>query len=67
MAEIVYVSNVRIERKKGPLRVAYLPGETNPVTFSVHGAIAKRYGIDEKALGEPHATTLDYIIAAAGG
>jgi hypothetical protein len=37
------------------------------VIFSVHGAIAKHYGIDEKDLGEPHAATLDYVVAAAGG
>ena len=40
MSEVVYVSKVRIERKIGPLRIAYLPGESQPVTFSVHGAIA---------------------------
>ena len=40
MAQVTYTSNVRIERVKGPLRIAYLPGEAQPVTFSVHGAIA---------------------------
>ena len=67
MADIVYVSNVRLERKKGPLRLAYLPGEREPVVFSVHGAIAKHYGVDETKLGEPHAATLDYIVAATAG
>jgi hypothetical protein len=67
MAEIVYVSDVRLERKKGPLRLAYLPGEQQPVVFSVHGAIAKHYGVDEAKLGDPHAATLDYIVAATGG
>ena len=38
MAEVVYVSKVRIERKIGPLRIAYLPGESQTVKFSVHGA-----------------------------
>ena len=37
MAEVAYTSNVRIERIKGPLRRAYLPGEPQPVMFSVHG------------------------------
>lgn len=67
MSEVVYISKVRLERRKGPLRYAQLPGETQPVAFSVHGAIAKHYGLDESSLGEPHAATLDYIVAAAGG
>ena len=67
MGEVVYVSNVRIERRIGPLRIAYLPGEAQPVEFSVHGAIAKHYGIDEDKLPASHAATLDYIVAAAGG
>lgn len=67
MSEVVYVSNVRLERLKGPLRKAYLPGESNPVTFSVHGGIAKHYGVDESKIGETHAATLDYVVAAAGG
>lgn len=67
MAEVEYISNVRIERIKGPLRRAYLPGETQPVIFSVHGAIAKHYGIDESRLPESHAATIDYVVAALGG
>ena len=67
MAQIAYISNVRIERLKGPLRLAYLPGEEKPVTFSVHGGIAKHYGVDETKLGEPHAATIDYVVAATGG
>ena len=67
MGEIVYVSNVQIERRKGPLRIAHLPGEPGSVQFSVHGAVAKHYGVDEGKLGESHATTLDYVVAAAGG
>jgi hypothetical protein len=69
MAEdpVVYRSSVRIERRKGPLRVATLPGEPNPVYFSVHGAIAQHYGIAYAQLTEPHAATLDYVIAATGG
>ena len=67
MTEVVYVSNVRLERRKGPLRLAYLPGEERPVTFSVHGGIAKHYGVDEKKLGESHAATIDYVVAATAG
>jgi len=51
---------------KGPLRRAFLPGEAAPVLFGVHGAVAEHYG---RAPGtfEPHATTLDYVVAAAAG
>lgn len=67
MSNIVYVSNVRIERRAGPLRVAHLPGEAQPVIFSVHGAIAEHYKVDAAKIGESHAATLDYVVAAAGG
>ncbi len=67
MAEVAYTSNVRIERVKGPLRIAYLPGEPLPVKFSAHGAIADHYKIPRGALTESHAATLDYVIAATAG
>ncbi len=67
MAGVEYISNVTIERKSGPLRVAQLPGESQPVSFSVHGAIAKHYGIDTSRLKEQHAATIDYVVAALGG
>jgi len=67
MSGVVYVSNSRIERKRGPLRIAYLPGEPQPVGFSVHGAIAEHYKVDPAMLRESHASTLDYVIAATAG
>ncbi len=66
MTEPTYVSTVRIERQMGALRLAYLPAEAEPVRFGTHGAVAAHYGV----LGEvpdPHATTLDYIVASAAG
>jgi len=66
MSNIAYVSHVRIEREAGPLRLAYLPAEREPVKFGVHGAVAEHYGVSPE-VAEPHATTLDYIVAAAGG
>ncbi|NJN55102.1 MAG: hypothetical protein HC804_10290, partial [Anaerolineae bacterium] len=47
-------------------RRAYLPAETEPVWFGVHSEVAVHYGVDT-AVHEPHATTLDYVIAAAAG
>lgn len=64
MADVVYTSKVHIERIKGPLRKALLPGESQPVLFSVHGAIAEHYKVDPAALTETHAATLDYVVAA---
>ena len=67
MSDVVYISRVRIERKVGPLRIAYLPGEAQPVVFSVHGAIAEHYKVDPSLIEESHASTLDYTIAATAG
>ena len=67
MAEsVVYGSQVRIERSKGPLRRAYLPVEPEPILFGVHSEVAEHYGVDLK-VHEPHATTIDYLVAAAAG
>ncbi len=66
MGEVVYRSHVTVTRHQGPLRTATVPAEPEPVTFGVHGAVAEHYGVspDEQ---EPHATTLDYLVAAAAG
>jgi hypothetical protein len=64
--QVVYLSQVRIERVKGPLRRAYLPVEPHPVEFGVHSEIAEHYATD-MSQHAPHAATLDYLIAATGG
>ena len=64
MSDVVYVSRSRIERRQGPLRVAYLPGEPQPVMYSVHGAIAAHYKVDPARLQESHSSTIDYVISA---
>ena len=66
MSEPTYRSRVRIERIEGPMRRAYLPQEDEPVLFGVHSEIAEHYGVDPERF-PPHATTLDYVVAAAGG
>ena len=66
MGEVSYISKVRIERLGGPERLAYLPAEDKPVTFGVHSEVAEHYGVDP-AQYPPHATTLDYVVAAAAG
>jgi uncharacterized OsmC-like protein len=67
MSDVVYVSKSRIERKLGPLRIAHLPGESHPVTFSVHGGIAEHYKVDPAKLKESHSSTIDYVISATAG
>lgn len=66
MGEVVYVSKVEVERKEGPIRHVRLPAEEEPVVFGVHGEIASHYGAPPDAF-EPHATTLDHVVAAAVG
>ncbi len=64
MSDATYIANIRIERIRGPLRYAYLPAGPGPVAFGVHGAIAKHYGLEVET---EVTTTLDYVMAAAGG
>lgn len=63
---VVYTSRVRIVREKGPHRLAYLPAEKEPVIFGVHSEVAQHYKVSPGDF-PPHATTLDYVVAAAGG
>jgi hypothetical protein len=66
LADVAYVSRVRVEPVEGKIRRAQLPAEEEPVLFGVHSEVAEHYGVspDEE---EPHPTTLDYLVAAAGG
>ena len=66
MGEVVYRSQVTVTRHRGPLRTATVPAEARPLTFGVHGAVAEHYGADPDTT-QPHATTLDYLVAAAAG
>lgn len=66
MSDVAYTSEITVERVKGPLRRASLPAEDHPVWFGVHGAVAEHYGVSPD-VAEPHATTLDYVVAAAVG
>ncbi len=67
MADVVYTSHVHIERIKGPLRIARLPGEAQPVVFSVHGGVAEHYKVDPSAIGESHRAAPGYVIPAPAG
>ncbi len=65
-SEVVYVSHVRIERVRGPLRRAEMPGAAEPVHFGVHDEIADHYGVPRGSDAE-RTTPLDYVVAAAAG
>ena len=65
-SKVAYTSRVRIERQRGPLRLAYLPAEVAPVVFGVHSEVAEHYKVSPDAY-PAHATTLDYVVAAAAG
>jgi len=43
-----------------------MPAESELVLFGAHGEIAEHYGVDVNEI-EPHATTIDYVVAATGG
>ncbi len=66
MSDVVYTSRVRIERIKGPLRRAELPGADEPVWFGVHDEVADHYGVPRGSDAE-RATTLDHVVAATAG
>lgn len=66
MGEVVYRAEIPLTRVKGPLRLAEVPAEPEPVRFGTHGAIARHYGVTGE-VPDPHATTIDYVIAATGG
>lgn len=63
---VVYTSKAKIVRRQGPQRDAWIPAETEPVRFGVHGAIAEHYGVSQDVT-DPRATTIDYVVAATGG
>ena len=57
---------MRIVRERGPIRRAYLPAEDNPIMFGTHDEVREYYGTAPGQYPE-HATTLDYVVAAAAG
>ena len=66
MPEVKYVSKVKVKPVGGKIRRAEVPGEDEPVIFGVHSEVAEHYGVSPGE-EEPHATTLDYLVASAGG
>jgi hypothetical protein len=61
-----YISRVRIVRQRGPTRQAFRPIEAEPVIFGTHDEVREHYGTAPGQYPD-HATTLDYVVAAAAG
>jgi hypothetical protein len=66
MSKVAYISRVRVEPVEGKIRRAHLPVQQEPVLFGVHSEVAEHYGVPPEQV-EPYDTTLDYLVAAAGG
>jgi hypothetical protein len=66
LVDVAYISRVKVEPVEGKTRRAHLPAEEEPVLFGVHDEVAEHYGVSPDA-EKPHSSTLDYLVAAAGG
>jgi hypothetical protein len=66
VGKVVYTCHTRVERLKGPLRRAEVPGAAEPLWFGVHDEVADHYGV-ERGSDVERTTTLDYVVAAATG
>jgi uncharacterized OsmC-like protein len=66
MSKVTYTSKIKIEHLGVPNSRATLPSEMETVLFGVHDEIAEHYKLAPESF-EPHAATLDYIVASAGG
>ena len=66
VSELAYISRIRVEPVEGKIRRAHLPIQEEPVLFGVHSEVAEHYGVSPD-VEDPHASTLDYVVAAAGG
>jgi hypothetical protein len=66
VADVVYTCRTRVERLRGPLRRAYVPGNEEPIWFGVHDEVADHYGVESGGVAE-RSTTLAYVVVAAAG
>lgn len=65
MGEPIELTKIRIVQEEPPNRLAYIAGfEDEPLVFGVHGGVKQFYGYEGDVA---HPSTLDHIVAAAGG
>ncbi len=63
-SKIVYRAQIEVEPRPGMLKLVTVPAEPEPVPMGMHGDLAKHFQL-AAATYLPHASTLDYVIAAA--
>ncbi|MGB8000886.1 MAG: hypothetical protein WCF60_12460 [Anaerobacillus sp.] len=64
MSQPIEIANIRIEQDKGKNRRAYIADFEEPVQYGVHGGVKEFY---KATPDEEYPSTLDHIVAAAGG
>lgn len=64
MTEPIELTKIKIIQEKPPHRVAYIGDFKEPFHFGVHGGVKKFYGVEPET---EYPSTLDHIVAAAGG
>lgn len=64
MSKPIALTKIMIEQNKPPHRLAYIDGFKEPLDFGVHGGVKEFYGVEPET---EHPSTLDHIVAAAGG
>jgi hypothetical protein len=66
---VAHTSHIRIVKREGPHREAYIENFTEPVHFGIHGGIKnfykQKYG--REIPGPEYPATLDHMIAGIGG
>lgn len=64
MSDVVEISNIKIVQDQPPNRRVYVADFEEPLQFGIHGGVKDFY---KKEVEEEHPSTLDHIVAAAGG
>jgi hypothetical protein len=64
MKEAIEISKITIIQDERPNRRAYIGNFEEPIIYGVHGGVKNFYKVEPK---EEHPSTLDHIVASAGG
>lgn len=64
MSKPIEISKIKVVQEKRPNRLAYVADFPTPIRYGVHGGVKEFYGAVPE---EERPSTLDHIVAAAGG
>ncbi len=66
LSDPIALTKITVIQKDTPnkIREAYIDGFQEPLLFGVHGGVKQFYGVNPKV---EYPSTLDHIVAAAGG